>query len=90
MLEDAAPLRVAKRASGAVSPIPGTASLGHLEAFPVPTQNAGFEFSNRTFARQHVTYCAETGFWPVGCQQARHSTVTPQAGNFALLVRNVL
>jgi len=28
VLEDAAPLRVAKRASGAVSPIPGTASLG--------------------------------------------------------------
>ena len=64
--------------------------MGHIEALPVPTQNAGFEFSNRTFARQHVTYCAETGFWPVGCQQARHATVTPQAGNFALLVRNVL
>ena len=37
MLEDAAPLRVAKRASGAVSPIPGTASLGQEEPFQMQT-----------------------------------------------------
>ena len=37
VLEDAAPLRVAKRASGAVSPIPGTASLGQEEPFQMQT-----------------------------------------------------
>jgi hypothetical protein len=39
VLEDAAPLRVAKRASGAVSPIPGTASLGQQYAFGDATRD---------------------------------------------------
>jgi hypothetical protein len=30
--------------------------LGHLEALPLPTLNAGFEFSNPTFAGPHSTY----------------------------------
>jgi hypothetical protein len=50
VLEDAAPLRVAKRASGAVSPIPGTASLGHEERFPPTRLSAGYGFRKETIA----------------------------------------
>ena len=41
VLEDAAPLRVAKRASGAVSPIPGTASLGQGPSLLSTEANGG-------------------------------------------------
>jgi hypothetical protein len=50
VLEDAAPLRVAKRASGAVSPIPGTASLGHEERFPSPSLSGRCRLGEATFA----------------------------------------
>src|ERR1700730_10184544 len=50
VLEDAAPLRVAKRASGAVSPIPGTASLGHEDAFTRPRLSARCRISQGPFA----------------------------------------
>jgi hypothetical protein len=53
VLEDAAPLRVAKRASGAVSPIPGTASLGHEDPFPPPRLSARYVIRQETFAGTH-------------------------------------
>ena len=49
VLEDAAPLRVAKRASGAVSPIPGTASLGHEQRFPPLRLNVRCRLGQATF-----------------------------------------
>lgn len=50
VLEDAAPLRVAKRASGAVSPIPGTASLGHEDQFRPSSLSVRCRFGQGTFA----------------------------------------
>jgi len=54
VLEDAAPLRVAKRASGAVSPIPGTASLGQSCAF-VDRQRIGRSAPEAVIVRDVIT-----------------------------------
>jgi hypothetical protein len=65
VLEDAAPLRVAKRASGAVSPIPGTASLGQEE--PLKTRSCGIGwFADILVEPERSTPSVAESAWAMG------------------------